>query len=151
MYKKYIYEKIGGWKDYREIYDSPDREYILRALKFSKGKISLTKKLTVFKFNSSWRRNSYILKPNHQQLQFIEKIEKNPNFFDSVALTLAMFLRPKLNTTSYPNPSTAEESYNIISKYFEERLSKRGGYEEFLQEKGYVVKQSRIYRGLDKI
>jgi hypothetical protein len=43
-----------------------------------------------------------------------------------------------------------EESYNIISKYFEERLSKRGGYEEFLQEKGYVVKQSRIYRGLDK-
>jgi glycosyltransferase involved in cell wall biosynthesis len=153
MYKKYIYEKIGEWKDYKEIYQPPDIEYILRALKFSKDKIGLTKKLTVFKFNSAWRRNSYILKPNHQQLQFIEKIEKNPNFFDSIALNLAIFLRPKLNTISHSNPLTIEESYGIISKYFDEIASKRGAtlLGEYFEEKGYGVKQSRIYRGLDKI
>jgi glycosyltransferase involved in cell wall biosynthesis len=152
MYKKYIYQEIGQWKDYKEICQPPDMEYILRALKFSRNKISLTKKLTVFKFNSAWRKNSYVLKPNHQQLEFIKKIEKNPNFFDSIAINLATTLNPKANLISDLHSSNVEKAYSTISKYFDEMVSKTSqiSSKDFFREKGYHVKQNRIYRGLDK-
>lgn len=143
MYRKLVYQNIGGWKDYREIYESPDHEYILRALKFCKNKISLSKKVTFFKFNAVWRKNCYKTKPNHQQVQLIEKIEENPNFFDSKILNTAKQLNPYISNIDQAH-STLEEYFNNIM----EEKAKTSFFQSF-KEKGENVKKARIYRGLE--
>jgi glycosyltransferase involved in cell wall biosynthesis len=147
MYKKYIYEKIGEWKDYKELHKPPDIEFILRGLRFCENKINITKRATVFKFNSAWRKNSYILKPNHQQLEFVKKIENNINFLDSTLIKTAKQINPFI--------SSIEEAYLALEDDINKKLNeinKNSIFKNFepLKEKGFYVKQARIYRGLDK-
>jgi glycosyltransferase involved in cell wall biosynthesis len=83
-----------GWRDYREIVEGPDYDFIRRASKQA-GMLKVPV-LTVFKFPSAWRKNSYIEKPSHEQATYVGRIENERGFIyrELAALQIAR-LRPK--------------------------------------------------------
>ncbi len=82
-----------GWRDYRKIVEGPDHDFIRRATERA-GMLNVPE-LTVFKFPSAWRKNSYIEKPSHEQAAYVRRIESERDFVDRelAALRLAQ-LRP---------------------------------------------------------
>jgi glycosyltransferase involved in cell wall biosynthesis len=79
--------EIGPWRDYRELVLPPDIELVERARRHGMRFVS-SRALTVFKFNSALRRNSYIAKPCEDQLRYSGRIEAERGF---VARELAAF------------------------------------------------------------
>jgi glycosyltransferase involved in cell wall biosynthesis len=78
-----------GWRDYREIVDGPDYDFMQRA-KERTGMLTVPM-LTVFKFPSAWRKNSYIEKPSHEQAAYVRRIEHERGFIyrELVAIKIA--------------------------------------------------------------
>jgi glycosyltransferase involved in cell wall biosynthesis len=80
-----------GWRDYREIVEGPDYDFIGRA----SGRAGTLKVpvLTVFKFPSAWRKNSYVEKPSHEQAAYVRRIESERGFIyrELAALQIARF------------------------------------------------------------
>ena len=71
--------RIGGWKDYRTLRIPPDHEFIFRA--YDHGvRFTAVNALTVFKFNSAWRPNSYRHRPSHEQADYARRIQEDPDF-----------------------------------------------------------------------
>jgi len=66
IHRKSLVDEIGPWLDYRTIQEPPDAEFITRAYDVGK-RFALVKALTVFKFNSAYRPNSYVEKPWREQ------------------------------------------------------------------------------------
>ena len=66
LHRRELAERIGGWRDYREIEQPPDAEFLARA--FEAGAVfACTGALTCFKLPSAMRRNSYLERPSHEQ------------------------------------------------------------------------------------
>jgi glycosyltransferase involved in cell wall biosynthesis len=150
MYKKELFYEIGPWKDYKEIYIPPDKEFQKRAFRHCKNKIAKSKQLTVLKFNSAWRKDSYILKPCHQQEEYINEIKNNENFLNNFLFEIIEAYK-EFNGLEYEKSKNLSP-YSILEDYF----TKKPDIHQIITEhnpyniKGYEVKMSRIYRGLDK-
>ncbi len=86
-----------GWRDYRTIVEGPDHDFIRRATERS-GMLNVPE-LTVFKFPSAWRKNSYVEKPSHEQAAYVERIENEPDF---VERELAAMRRVQLRPNEWP-------------------------------------------------
>jgi glycosyltransferase involved in cell wall biosynthesis len=86
-----------GWRDYREIVLGPDYDFIERAHEIA-GTVSIPA-LTVFKFPSSWRKNSYVEKPSHEQAAYVRRIESERGF---VYRELIAEIVSKLRAVEYP-------------------------------------------------
>jgi hypothetical protein len=69
-----VVARIGEWKDYRTVWRNPDVDFVFRAVEAGMKFVS-TRELTVFKFNSSIRKNCYLEKPSHEQAACIRRIE----------------------------------------------------------------------------
>jgi len=67
-----------GWRDYRELVEGPDHDFVRRATARS-GLLEIPV-LTVFKFPSAWRKNSYVEKPSHEQAAYVRRIECERDF-----------------------------------------------------------------------
>ena len=67
-----------GWRDHREIVLGPDHDFIQRAEE--RARPLVLPALTVFKFPSAWRKNSYIEKPSHEQADYVRRIESERGF-----------------------------------------------------------------------
>ena len=78
-----------GWRDYREIVLGPDYDFIA-ARRTSVPGHSVVPVLTVFKFPSSWRKNSYIEKPSHEQATYVRRIENERGFIYRELLSLQL-------------------------------------------------------------
>jgi len=88
MHRRTIAHDIGGWKDYRTTELAPDEDFLTRAWADGKGVVDV-RELTVFKFPSTWRRNSYIVKPCHEQADYLRRIRTEPDFLSSELLEIA--------------------------------------------------------------
>ena len=84
-----------GWRDYREIVLGPDHDFIERA--DERAGTLVVPALTVFKFPSAWRKNSYIEKPSHEQAVYVRRIESERGFIyrECAALGIAVLRRTK--------------------------------------------------------
>jgi glycosyltransferase involved in cell wall biosynthesis len=95
-----------GWRDYREIVLGPDYDFIQRA--DERAGTLVVPVLTVFKFPSAWRKNSYIEKPSHEQAAYVRRIESERGFIyrELVALRIARLKRvqPQLDFGDPPDP-----------------------------------------------
>lgn len=95
-----------GWRDYREIVLGPDFDFIERA--DERAGTLVVPVLTVFKFPSAWRKNSYIEKPSHEQAAYVRRIESERGFIyrELVALRIAQLKRvkPPLDFGDPPDP-----------------------------------------------
>jgi hypothetical protein len=70
---------IGGWKDYRTLRLPPDNEFVFRAGQQGM-RFACVPELTVFKFNASWRKNSYVERPCHEQRECLRRMREEPDF-----------------------------------------------------------------------
>lgn len=106
----YVHEsQLGrevGWRDYREIVLGPDYDFLHRANELA-GTL-VVPVLTVFKFPSSWRKNSYIEKPSHEQAAYVRRIESERGFIyrELLALRIAQLKRvePHADFGEPPDP-----------------------------------------------
>jgi glycosyltransferase involved in cell wall biosynthesis len=125
LHRHDVVARIGGWKDYRTIWRHPDTEFVHRAWEARLRFVS-SRELTVFKFNSSLRRNSYVDRPWHEQAACQRRIERRPWFMPAEVLKIASIhlrrlpMQAPVHATP-PDPTTP----------------------------GWSVAQARKFRGLD--
>jgi glycosyltransferase involved in cell wall biosynthesis len=79
LHKHGVADDIGGWKDYRTIRMQPDVDFLTRALEFGKRFVPVYE-LTVFKFPSNMRKNSYKEKRSDEQVECMRRIENEPDY-----------------------------------------------------------------------
>ena len=89
MHRREVTEQIGGWRDYRTIWRNPDTDFVYRGFEAGLRFVS-TGELTVFKFGSALRKNSYIEKPCHEQAAYLARIEKQRWFMLKEAWDIAV-------------------------------------------------------------
>ena len=74
LHRRDVVARIGEWKDYRTVWRNPDVDFIYRGVEAGLKFVS-TGEMTVFKFNSSIRKNCYLEKPCHEQTACVRRIE----------------------------------------------------------------------------
>lgn len=79
VHRRGLVEEIGPWRDYRTIALAPDVEFLVRA-RDQGMRLGHACALTVFKFNSAHRRNSYVEKPWHEQARYFRRSESEHGF-----------------------------------------------------------------------
>ncbi len=89
LHRTALAAEIGGWRDYREIYDPPDTDFTERALAAG-NRFACTDALTVFKPPSSMRRDSYVKRSADEQEAMAARIATERAFrLRELARTLA--------------------------------------------------------------
>ena len=79
LHRRDLVDAIGGWRDYRTIRLPPDFEFLRRAWEYGKTIVPVNE-LTVFKFPSGLRPNSYIEKRSDEQAEASRRIAAEPDF-----------------------------------------------------------------------
>ena len=91
LHRRDLVERIGPWKDYREIVVPTDVDFLTRA--FEQGcRIVPVEELTAFKFPSIARTNSYIERRSDEQAQWWERLKNEPDlrYRELIAVVLAL-------------------------------------------------------------
>ena len=88
MHTRAIAQDVGGWQDYRTTELPPDQDFLTRVWAGGKRVVNV-RELTVFKFPSTWRRNSYVDKPCHEQADYLRRIRAKPDFLNRELLEIA--------------------------------------------------------------
>ena len=79
MHKKSIIAEVGTRKDSSTLRLPTDMEFLTRLR--DHGELTVpANRLTVFKFPSTQRPNSYIEKPSYQQAEYVERIRSEADF-----------------------------------------------------------------------
>ncbi len=73
LHRRDLIERIGGWRDYREINEAPDTEFLERALA-AEATFTPSWALTCFKFPSAMRPNSYVERRSDEQEDMARRI-----------------------------------------------------------------------------
>ncbi len=79
---------VGGWRDYRELVDPPDQEFVSR-LAGTGARVAHVRALTVCKFNSAWRPGSYRERRSDEQQAYAARIPNETRFVLRELATLA--------------------------------------------------------------
>ncbi len=103
-------ERVGGWRDFRVLDRPPDHDF--KARMYEQGmRYARVDALTVFKFPSSWRRNSYRERPCWEQAEYERRMATERNFVYRELATTAvvnLFRRshflPEMEPTPGPLP-----------------------------------------------
>jgi len=74
LHRRSIYQELGGWKDHRTLSIGTDADFLQRALSAGKKLIGADR-LTVFKFTSAKRRNSYQIRSCLEQATWYARIK----------------------------------------------------------------------------
>ncbi len=91
MHRRSMVDDIGPWRNHLTINSPPDQEFVERAVAHDKKFIGV-KRLTALKFAATWRPNSYVEKPIHQQAAYTRRILANPNFAEEELCNIVEFL-----------------------------------------------------------
>lgn len=124
-HRRELAAEIGPWLSYREIVEAPDNEFLHRALSSGRGFVR-TGALTVLKFNSAWRRNSYRLRRDDEQAAFSRRLDK-PRALIAREVAAYAFDRMRRAEIVIPHP---ERPPDVLPP-------------------GWHVRQWRMIRGLD--
>jgi glycosyltransferase involved in cell wall biosynthesis len=118
VHRRDVISKIGGWRDYRTIWRNPDVDLEYRA--FEAGlKFVSTRELTVFKFNSTLRRNCYREKPCHEQAACTARLERSRWFMWREAMRIARLhvLKPPVHVPESAPPPTPDTLGWHVTQY----------------------------------
>jgi glycosyltransferase involved in cell wall biosynthesis len=77
-HRRALTERIGGWRDYRELVTAPERELWARATA-SGAKSVVLPRLTGIKLPAGRRANVYRDRPFHEQAAWLERIRTEPD------------------------------------------------------------------------
>ena len=120
MHRRTLFEELGGWKDYRTLPEEPEVELLRRALEAGK-KFVATENLSVFKFNSAFRPNSYVEKPSHEQARYNQRLRDEPDLVERELISIVrsqLILHPedvpRAHDWSKDPPGTAVKRLRVL-------------------------------------
>lgn len=118
MITREVYDRIGKQQDYRTIWRNPDAEYQYQA-HLAGFRFASTGELTVFKFNSVQRKNSYVEKTCHEQAEYVNRIQKERWFLFKETLEVARihWRRLPIHSMAVPPPPTPETPGWYVTQY----------------------------------
>jgi Glycosyl transferase family 2 len=126
LHRRELAERIGGWRDYREIELPPDTEFLERALAAG-ASFACSWALTAFKLPSAMRRNSYVERRSDEQEALTRRMERERAF------QLRELARAVMSRARHPRRDP-------------NRFAPQVGPED---GKGAFVREARRIRGLD--
>jgi glycosyltransferase involved in cell wall biosynthesis len=80
IHHRWVTDRLGGWRDYRELRCGPEDELWYRAYQGCPGGFVFLLRLTAIKFPAGCRRGVYQQRPNHEQVKWYERIRATPHF-----------------------------------------------------------------------
>jgi len=92
LHRRDVVEEVGGWRDYRELDLPPDLEFLTRATGNGRGWTQV-EDVTVCKFNSALRPNSYVDHRSDEQAAAWRRIRRSRRRFVRVELDEVARLR----------------------------------------------------------
>lgn len=118
MISREVYERIGGWADYRSIWRNPECEFQHQAHLAGFQFVS-TGELTVYKFPSLLWKKAYVDKPCGEQSAYVERIQEQRWFLLQETLDLARvhFLRLPMLAPTLPVPPSPHTPGWAVSHY----------------------------------
>jgi glycosyltransferase involved in cell wall biosynthesis len=138
MHRTDIARKVGGWRHFREIQDTPQTDLGSRIYDEG-GKIVFVPRLTAVKLPAGMRRNVYVQKPCFEQAAFFERIGNESDFE-------AKELAKMLVTISQPIPPlTLRGRFKKAGKDVRHFLRRTGLKKE---RKGSRIDGARRFKGL---
>lgn len=124
MHRRRLFEELGGWDDYRTIPDEPEVAWLRRA-HAAGHKFACTNQLSVMKFNSAFRPNSYLTRRSDEQKEYARRIRTEPDF---VVRELSAIVRSQI----IRHPEDVPRAHDWSS-----------------DAKGGAIKRLRVARGLE--
>jgi glycosyltransferase involved in cell wall biosynthesis len=108
IHRKSLVNRCGHWPDYHATKGSPESDLWTRFLDGG-AKFVGAPEVTVFKFPSSWRPNSYAARSCEEQADFFDRMQHQPDFLQRELIELAVaqeLLKP--HTTVVPQSPEAD-------------------------------------------
>ena len=88
MHRRSMTERIGGWRDYRELNDMPEVDLMNRA-RAAGMTFTHVKRLTAIKIAAAWRRDVYRERPSHEQAAWLARIRSEPDLETTLLVDMA--------------------------------------------------------------
>lgn len=70
--------RIGGWRDWKNLDRTPVRDFLQRLLG-AENRFLTVPEVTVIKFNSAERKDSYLEQPSHEQADYYQRLQTEPD------------------------------------------------------------------------
>jgi glycosyltransferase involved in cell wall biosynthesis len=145
VYRRSVTDRIGGWKDYRELRLPPDADLFSRA-KAAGFATVFVPRLTALKFPASARKNVYRDKPSHEQAWWFEKICSRPDFEQSHLIEMMVAGEA---ARAMPARNLFRILIEQVIKRLVWRLSRKSGVKAiFWTAKGGGIDHAKKYKGL---
>jgi GT2 family glycosyltransferase len=145
VYRRSVTDRIGGWRDYRNLRLAPDSDLFARARGAGFAIVSVPR-LTALKFPASARKNVYREKPSHEQAWWFEEICSRPDFeqFHLIEMMMAGEV-----ARAMPARDLLKILPQEVIKRLAWRLSRRSGLNAmFWAAKGGGIDHVKKYKGL---
>jgi glycosyltransferase involved in cell wall biosynthesis len=114
IHRRDVVDEVGVWRDFRTIVDQPDVDFVNRVM--ARFGLAHSYALTVCKFSSAWRRDSYRLRRDDEQRLYAARIQRERMF---VERELAAFVRlritrpPKVLPELDPEPEVVPPGWHV--------------------------------------
>jgi glycosyltransferase involved in cell wall biosynthesis len=125
IHKRSLVSEIGYWKKYTELHAHPDQDFFNRA-KLNGNTFVIVKSVTVFKFPSAWRRDSYRERRCDEQAEYVRRIRTEPDFLERENIDAAV---------AYEQGKTWGPTHGVNKPRF--------------TPPGWDIEQNRRFRGVD--
>ena len=146
VYRRNVTERIGGWKDFRELQLPPEADLFSRAREAAGLPPYSFRRLTALKFPASVRKNVYRDKPSHEQAWWFEEICSRPDFEPSHLIEMMV-------AGEVARAMPARELFRILIEQVIKRsglaISRKSGLNAmFWTAKGGGIEHAKKYKGL---
>lgn len=147
VHRRRVTERVGGWGDYRALSTLPEVDLWRRAYEHG-FQFAFVPRLTAFKFPASKRPNVYRETPHHEQAEWFEKIEREP---DLEASELVGLLASAVNIPVWheqPYPELTRDYLSEMARRFKVRLDGLVRRTPSAPVQGEEVEAARLFKGL---
>jgi GT2 family glycosyltransferase len=140
VHRRDVFEKIGGWRDYRDLIDPPETDFFHRAQAAGFNAVFVPR-LTAIKFPAAWRKNVYRSRPSHEQAIWSERIKSDPDFEARHLVHIIQHMRDEI---------PGEMPIGKLLRRFARELIQRipGRLSRFWPIRGQSVEPNKKYKGL---
>jgi glycosyltransferase involved in cell wall biosynthesis len=146
VYRRSVTEKIGGWRDYRQI-DVPPEIDLFRRARAAGFEALFVPRLTALKFPALDRQNVYRERPSHEQSIWLERIRSDTHFETS---HLVRMIVTDQVTRALPARRLIRILAEELKKRLTWRLTRRSGFKAiFWTVKGAGIDLQKKYKGLE--
>lgn len=136
VHRRSMTTRIGGWRDYRELRQTPDVELWRRA-RAARCRFVAVPRLTAVKFPASWRAGVYRENPSHEQEAWLARIQQEPQL-EAEELAKAI-VAEQPNAVSY---------VALLQQVARETWRRVNGARGFQFRRGQNIAALRAYKGL---